>query len=95
MDFGRSLRLCRASRGLSQRELAGMSGISVSYLSLLEKNLRDPALSVVEKIASALNVPVSILLFLGTDSGEIRQISPQAHDAIAGAALKLMNAHAD
>jgi transcriptional regulator with XRE-family HTH domain len=95
MDFGRSLRLCRASRGLSQSELAKMSGISVSYLSLLEKNLRDPALSVVEKIASALNVPTSILLFLGTDPEEIRQINPQVHDAIAGAALKLMNAHAD
>jgi transcriptional regulator with XRE-family HTH domain len=93
MDFGRSLRLCRASRGFSQRELAAKSGISDSYLSLLEKNLRDPALSVVEKIATALNVPVSILLFLGTDSGELEQISPQAHDAIASAALKMINAN--
>ena len=56
MNLGKAIKLCRIQRGLTQAKLAEASEISVSYLSLLERDLRDPALSTMVAIADALNV---------------------------------------
>jgi transcriptional regulator with XRE-family HTH domain len=53
----------RAKRGLSQRELAKMVGISDVYITLLETGQRkNPSLAILKKIAKALGVPVTTLL---------------------------------
>lgn len=50
------IRVWREYRGLSQRELAEKTGISVPYLSQLEKGKRKGSLDVLAAIAHALNV---------------------------------------
>lgn len=52
-------------------ELAERAGISVSYLSQLEKSKRDSTIKTVEKIAIALGVPSSILFFVASDHSEL------------------------
>ncbi len=94
MNIGRAIKLCRTQKNLSLAELANAAGISTSYLSLLERGKRDPSFSTVEKIAAALDVPVSILTFLAADSSEISSISPQLAEKLSYAALKLIEASA-
>ncbi|MEQ9566894.1 MAG: helix-turn-helix transcriptional regulator, partial [Pseudomonadales bacterium] len=48
-------------------ELAEFTGLSLSYLSLIERNKRDPSLSNLSKIAAAFELPPSILIFISTD----------------------------
>ena len=83
MNVGRALKLCRSQRGMTQADLAKGAGFSVSYLSLLEQNKRDPSLSTVEKIAHALNVPFSILIFLAADKGELSGIDEDLAQRLA------------
>lgn len=68
MNLGKAIKLCRIQRELSQEELAQAAGISVSYLSLLERNKRDPNLSTVETVAVALDMPLFLLLYMAEDN---------------------------
>src|SRR5258706_11930144 len=90
MNIGKAIKLCRTQKNMSQAQLAELADISVSYLSLLERNKRDPNLSTVEKISEALEVPISILLFLAADRDEITEISPELAEKLSLTALKLI-----
>lgn len=90
MNLGNAIKLCRTQRNLSQAELARSAGISVSYLSLLERGKRDPTMSTVESIAEALTVPVSILVFLSADPDELHGVSPEVAEKLSSAVLRLI-----
>ncbi len=92
LNFGRSIKICRLQRGLSQENLAKRAGISVSYLSLLEQNKRDPSLSTIQAISDGLRVPVSILAFLGSEPSELSNVPENLREKLAATALLLMNA---
>jgi transcriptional regulator with XRE-family HTH domain len=52
----------RIRKKLSQEELAKKAGISVSYVSMLERGQRSPPLDAIEAVAKALSVkPTSLL----------------------------------
>jgi XRE family transcriptional regulator, fatty acid utilization regulator len=62
MTLGQRLRHLRRSRGLTLAELGSRVGRAPSALSLLENGRREPKLSVLEDLATALSVPVEELL---------------------------------
>ncbi|MCB9458112.1 MAG: helix-turn-helix transcriptional regulator [Anaerolineaceae bacterium] len=92
MNLGKAIKLCRTQRGFSQAELSRIAGISVSYLSLLERGKRDPNLSTVEDIAQALEVPVSILVFLAAEDDEMVGLTPELREKLSYTALRLIEA---
>jgi transcriptional regulator with XRE-family HTH domain len=92
MNLGKSIKLCRTNRGLSQEDLANRIGMSVSYISLIEQGKRDPAISTIEEVASALGIPVSLLTFLAAEPDELRGVPEDVRDKLAGVALRLLNA---
>ena len=60
--FAGTVRKLRSKKKLSQKVLADKVGISVSYVSMLERGQRSPPLDMLEKVAKALGVtPVSLL----------------------------------
>lgn len=91
MNIGQAIKLCRTRRKLSQEKLAQRAECSVSYLSLIENNQRDPTLSTIEKISLALNVPIGILFFLAADRNDISGIDKELAGQIARTALDLLN----
>ena len=91
MNIGNAIQLSRTKRKLSQVQLAKRAGISVSYLSLLERSRRDPPLSTLRKVAAALNMPLEILFFLGAESGELSGLNKELAGQLAVAALELLN----
>jgi XRE family transcriptional regulator, fatty acid utilization regulator len=62
VTLGQRLRHLRRSRGLTLAELGSRVGRAPSALSLLENGRREPKLSVLEDLATALSVPVEELL---------------------------------
>lgn len=52
----------RTKKNMSKRELAERAGISYGYLWRLEAARQDPTLTVLEKLAKALKVPIGRLL---------------------------------
>ncbi len=61
-EIGRIVRLGRAKRGISRRQLAADSGISERYLAQIEGGHGNPSVNVLKLIADAIAVPVSELL---------------------------------
>lgn len=61
-NFAANLRQIMETRGISQRRMADMSGVTFAYINriLLEKNV--PSLDVCEKISSALDVDLAKLI---------------------------------
>jgi len=60
--FASNVRRLRAKKKLSQKALADKVGISVSYVSMLERGQRSPPLETIEKMAKALGVPPAAML---------------------------------
>jgi transcriptional regulator with XRE-family HTH domain len=61
IEFGNRVRGLRKQRGLTQMDLAIDLGVGRSYLSQVERGLRDPGLRLVKSIADALSIPLSKL----------------------------------
>ncbi len=60
--LGKKIRHLRKSQKLKLNDVAEKSGLSVSYISQLERDLVEPSLSSLKKIASALGTPVYLLI---------------------------------
>ncbi|MFF4222675.1 helix-turn-helix domain-containing protein [Streptomyces abikoensis] len=74
--LGRRLRDVRKRRGLSQRELAALSGVSLSLIRKLEQAERDDTrLETAHRLAVALRVPTSRLV---GDRGDVGPETPAA-----------------
>lgn len=95
MNFGNALKMCRTQKRVSKTKLAKLSGLSISYLTLLEQGKRDPNLSTIEKICGSLNIPISIFIFLACDKNEIDNISHELAKMLSLTALQLIESCPD
>ena len=59
IDVGVQLRNLREERGISMRMLAKMSGLSANALSMIERGLTSPSVSTLNKLAAAMEVPIT------------------------------------
>lgn len=59
--LGARIKKLRDENQLSQEELAHRATIHVTYLSGLENGKRNPSLSVLDRLANALNVKIGVL----------------------------------
>lgn len=92
MNIGYALKVCRSAKKLSLGDLAALTELSPSYLSMIESGKREPTLSSIEKIAGAMGVPTPILLFLASDSSELEGIDPETSRHLSAAVLDVMRA---
>ena len=63
-SFGTILRQLRVEKGLSQEALALESGLDRTFVSMLERGLRQPTLSSLFALAEALQIPASRIVKL-------------------------------
>jgi CheY-like chemotaxis protein len=66
--LGMAIKTERSSLGISQEELAYRAGIHRTYLSDMERGVRNPSIDSIAKVAHALEVPVA-RLFEHTSAG--------------------------
>lgn len=57
--FGAEVRRLRLERGLSQESLAAMAELDRTFVSMVERGVRRPTLDSAERIAVALELPLS------------------------------------
>ena len=90
MNIGKALKLVRSAKDLSLEIVAERSGISVSYLSRIERDERQATMPLVAKIAEALAVPVAIIVFLGSDEAELKGLDKNTERRFSELAFDLM-----
>lgn len=62
ISFGQRIRNLREHRGFSQEAFAAHSGIHRTYMGGIERGERNPTLTMIYRLARALEVPPSVLL---------------------------------
>ena len=73
-EVGKKIRLLRVTRSgprMTQEELAANAGISVSFLSMIERGERAPHLDTLAKLATALQVPITELFSFDSDPDKV------------------------
>ena len=75
MKIGSVIKKCRKLRNMTQLQVSALADVSESYLSLIEKDKRQPTLSNLESIADAFQIPVSVLVFLAAKQESISEIT--------------------
>jgi len=71
MDIGTAIKKLRKEKGLGQKQLAELCGISVNALSQIEINATFPQKNTINKICDSLQIPVSYLLFFSISDEDI------------------------
>jgi transcriptional regulator with XRE-family HTH domain len=71
MDLGKTIKHIRIAKKISQKELSESAGITQAYLSLIEGNKKEPSISKLDRISTALGIPVSILIYMSMDETEM------------------------
>lgn len=90
MKLGKAIKLCRQHKGMTLAALAEKSELSTAYISQLEQGKRDPSFSTVEKIASGLNIPLVVLIFLMDDKSGLESINPEIAEKLSLLVFKLL-----
>lgn len=62
-SIGGVIRRARKEQGLTLQQLAESSELSLSYLSQIERNLLNPSVGTLKRIAEALDLPAGKLMF--------------------------------
>ncbi len=67
--FGEAIRGIRKQRGVSQESLALMCGLDRTYISGIERGVRNPSLTNIFKIAAALDIGPAEIFARAQSSG--------------------------
>ena len=67
LTIGKSVLAARAEKGLSQKELAEISGIDQSDLSRIERGIANPSVKTLMRIAEALNSELCVTFNVASD----------------------------
>ena len=96
LDLGGRLKQLRTKQGLSQKELAGMVGVTPSSISQIESNLIYPSLPALFKMAQIFNVDTGYFFHkesagqrpsVFSGSGKVVRFSDLPKDSISGRLL--------
>lgn len=74
-SFGSELRKVRKSKKMTLQELSDRSGLSISFLSQIERSLRTLTFTSLNKIADALEVDVNF--FFGSNNSNVKKQAGQ------------------
>lgn len=74
--LGTRIRDLRKEKNLTMSELANMVGVTQGHLSQVERDIIEPSLSLIRKIAEALGVPI-VSLFAEDNNDGIVCITPE------------------
>jgi transcriptional regulator with XRE-family HTH domain len=91
-ELGKRIRVLRNGQGLTIRELATKSSISVNTLSLIENGKTSPSVSTLHQIASALNFPITKLFDTPKEKLEIvfTKAESRPHALLQKSSLELL-----
>jgi transcriptional regulator with XRE-family HTH domain len=90
MNHGRAIRIARAARRLTQKELAVASGLDPSYISLIEAEQRTPSSRAVELVGRVLGVPPHLMALLAAEPADVVGLPPEQAGTLGRDLLALL-----
>ncbi len=71
LDIGKVIKSVRMGKRMRQKELSESCNISVTYLSQIENNKKDPTISTLQEISKYLGIPLPIIFFMSLEDEDI------------------------
>lgn len=71
MNLGQTIRLCRKRRGMTQRDLSALCGISANSLSRIERGYTYPIPPHLHAICAAMHISVGGLLVQALEESDL------------------------
>ncbi len=71
MDIGSVIQAIRKEKKIKQKALAESCNISITYLSQIENNKKDPTISTLTEISRNLEIPLPIIFFMALEENDI------------------------
>jgi transcriptional regulator with XRE-family HTH domain len=92
IEVGRRIRVRRLERQMSQTELAEQLGVTFQQVQKYEKGVNRVGAARLQRIANALDVPISFFFTVGDRSSQMESVMPFLETAHA---VRLMRAFAN
>ncbi len=83
MSIGKAIKIVRAIKRKTQVVLANETGLPAQYLSLVERDKRDPKFKQVQNIARVLKIPLNVLLVIAGEEDDFSQFDENGEFAEA------------
>lgn len=82
MNVGLTIKKLRKEKGLTQKELSEMTGLSQGYLCHIENNQREQSIKVLTKIANSLDLPLGYIIFASMEKEDVEATKQRDFDLI-------------
>lgn len=82
MYIGTAIINTRKSKGIKQKDLAKLIGISVTALGQIERNRTIPHKDNVDKICEVLNIPISYMILFNIPIEDIHELDRPAFQSM-------------
>jgi XRE family transcriptional regulator, regulator of sulfur utilization len=73
MNLGNTIKELRLKKGIKQTEFAQICSITQSYLSNIERDRKEPTISLMHEISKNLGIPFPIIFFLAMDENDVSE----------------------
>ncbi len=90
MDYGKAIRVARATKGMTQKQLASLVDVNPSFISRIEAGQRSPSIETLEDLAQGLSIPLHLLILLGSESEDLKGISQTQGEQLAQHLLEMV-----
>lgn len=90
MNYSKAIRIIRASKGLTQTELADLISVNSSYISKIESGERVPSLKKLQLISDKLSIPFHLLSLLASSSKDITKLPKEYLNKVSNSLLNIL-----
>lgn len=90
MDYGKAMRILRATRNISQKDLARDADLDASYISLIETGQRAPSQEALKKISKVFSVPFYLFTLLASTAEDLEGVSESQAQELGKSLLQVL-----
>jgi len=90
MNYGRAIKILRATRNISQKKLSYLTKLDCSYISRIESGERKPAINTLEKISKELEIPFYLLILLSSNTTHLENSDSESIQRLSKALLDIV-----
>jgi transcriptional regulator with XRE-family HTH domain len=90
MNHSKALMVVRAAKGLQQKDLADLLGVTSSYISRIESGERPMSTKMIDKLVEKTSIPRELIFLLGQDSKSLKAEDSNTVDKLSSELLRII-----
>jgi transcriptional regulator with XRE-family HTH domain len=88
LKIGTAIKQARTLRGITQSELSQRAKLSITYISEIENEKKDPSMQALRSIATAIGLDAPMILLLAMQDSDVSEEHRTAFNALRNQVIK-------